>query len=138
MATPGEGDKDSDVVKRIAALVMQGAVMLPETCPLCGSPLLRLKSGDIVCPIHGKVIVVKSEEEAREVEIEATVSEVEHYAARKIKELMEEGEPREILLWLQVIEVGERIREVRGRRLQQGAVRGEEARGREGEVKSSR
>ncbi|NAY90096.1 MAG: hypothetical protein GU347_05235 [Desulfurococcales archaeon] len=40
--------------------------MLQESCPICGSPLYKLKSGDIVCPIHGKVAIVSNESEAIE------------------------------------------------------------------------
>jgi len=37
--------------------------MLPYSCPICGSPLFRLKNGDVVCPIHGKVAIVSDETE---------------------------------------------------------------------------
>ncbi|HEU97496.1 MAG TPA: hypothetical protein ENO36_01385, partial [Fervidicoccus fontis] len=37
--------------------------MLPHSCPICGSPLFKLKNGDIVCPIHGKVAIVSDESE---------------------------------------------------------------------------
>ncbi|MMZ65638.1 hypothetical protein D1872_280560 [compost metagenome] len=114
-------------MKKIAMMVMQGAVMLSETCPICGSPLLKLRNGDIVCPIHGKVIMVRSDEEAREVEIDSIIAGLEHYAATRIRELMESGNPREILDWLHVIEAGERIREIRDRRREAGKPAGEEA-----------
>lgn len=116
MTTSREKEKDRELVKKIAMMVMQGAVMLAETCPICGSPLLRLKTGEIVCPIHGRVIMVRSDEEAKEIELDSIVAEVEHYAAQRIRELMASGEPRDILEWLKVIEAGERIRELRERR----------------------
>jgi UPF0148 protein len=108
--------KDKEVVRKMAQLMMQGAVMLSETCPICGLPLFRLRNGDVVCPIHGKIILVRSEEEAREVELDSIVAEVEHYAARKVRELIREENPGEILEWLRVIEAGERIRDLRERR----------------------
>jgi UPF0148 protein len=58
--------KDDDAVKKGAELLRQGATMLQESCPICGSPLYKLKSGDIVCPIHGKVAIVSNESEAIE------------------------------------------------------------------------
>lgn len=116
MTTPRDKDKDKELVKKIAMMVMQGAVMLAETCPICGSPLLRLKTGETVCPIHGRVIMVRSDEEAKEIELDSIVAEVEHYAAQRIRELMTSGRPNEILEWLRVIEAGERIRELRERR----------------------
>lgn len=116
MTTPRDKEKDKELVKKIAMMVMQGAVMLAETCPICGSPLLRLKTGETVCPIHGRVIMVRSDEEAKEIELDSIVAEIEHYAAQRIRELMASGEPRDILEWLKVIEAGERIRELRERR----------------------
>ncbi|MCE4620558.1 MAG: hypothetical protein F7C33_05995 [Desulfurococcales archaeon] len=108
--------KDKEVVRKMAQLMMQGAVMLSETCPICGLPLFRLRNGDVVCPVHGKIILVSSEEEAREVEVDSIVSEVEHYAAKKVRELLSQDRPSEILEWLRVIEAGERIRELREKR----------------------
>ncbi|MCE4627074.1 MAG: hypothetical protein F7B78_05450 [Desulfurococcales archaeon] len=116
LASPKDKEKDRELVKKIAMMVMQGAVMLAETCPICGSPLLRLKTGETVCPIHGRVIMVRSDEEAKEIELDSIVAEVEHYAAQRIRELMASGQPNEILEWLRVIEAGERIRELRERR----------------------
>ena len=105
--------RDPRVVRKMAQLMMQGAVMLAETCPVCGLPLFRLRNGEVVCPVHGRVVIVSSEEEAREVEIDSVVRDVEHYAAMKVRELMGQGDPREILEWLHVIEASERIRGLR-------------------------
>lgn len=134
MTTPRDKEKDKELVKKIAMMVMQGAVMLAETCPICGSPLLRLKTGETVCPIHGRVIMVRSDEEAKEIELDSIVAEIEHYAAQRIRELMASGEPRDILEWLKVIEAGERIRELRERRRTKSieSQRVSEGRGRKG------
>jgi len=37
--------------------------MLDLSCPLCNNPLFKLRTGDTVCPIHGKVYIVKDEAE---------------------------------------------------------------------------
>ena len=116
--------KDKKVVQRMAQLMMQGAVMLSETCPICGLPLFRLKNGDVICPIHGKIILVSSEEEAREVELDSIVAEVEHYAAKKVRELMSGGTPSQLLDWLRVIEASERIRDIREKRKKPAEKRG--------------
>lgn len=105
--------KDPAVVKKMARLMMQGAVMLAERCPICGLPLFRLRSGDVVCPVHGKVIVVSDEEQADEIRLDYTIRMVEHYAASKVKSLIGEGSPSEILDWLKVIEAVERIKQLR-------------------------
>ncbi len=112
--------RDPRVVKKMAQLMMQGAVMLAETCPVCGLPLFRLRSGEVVCPVHGRIVIVSSEDEAREVEIDAVVRDVEHYAASRVRELMAKGDPREILEWLRVIEASERIRGLRRERAREG------------------
>lgn len=39
--------------------------MLSESCPLCNSPLYKLKNGEIVCPVHGRVIIARDEEEEK-------------------------------------------------------------------------
>jgi len=46
-------------IKRMTELLRGGATMLGEHCPLCGSPLFRLRSGEIVCPVHGRVVVAR-------------------------------------------------------------------------------
>jgi len=121
--------RDPEVVKKMAQLMMQGAVMLQETCPLDGLPLFRLRTGEVVCPVHGRVVMVSSEEEAREVEVDSVVRSIEHYAAVKARESMEKGDPQAILDWLKVIESVERIRGLREAR---GKPAGEEA-GKRGE-----
>ncbi|MEB3806668.1 MAG: hypothetical protein GSR73_04045 [Desulfurococcales archaeon] len=134
MAGKRDPYRDRDVVKKMAQLMMQGAVMLSETCPICGLPLFRLRSGEVVCPVHGRIIMVRSDEEAREVEVDSIVREVEHYAARKVQSLMEDGSPGEILEWMKIIEAGERIREIRDRRrlMQAQAGQGRVEEGRKG------
>ncbi|MCE4613385.1 MAG: hypothetical protein F7C07_06100 [Desulfurococcales archaeon] len=108
--------KDPAVVKRMAQLVSQGASMLAETCPMDGLPLFKLRSGDIICPVHGKVLIVSSEEEAREAEVDSILSTVAYYAAVRIREAMNSGDPGEMLEWLNVLEAAERVREIRGSR----------------------
>ena len=117
---PGAGGRDPardpEVVKRMARLMMQGAVMLAERCPICGLPLFRLRNGEVVCPVHGRVMIVSSEEEAEELRLDHTIRMVESYAASKVRGLLEEDRPGELLEWLKVIEAAERIRSLRWER----------------------
>lgn len=110
--------KDPTVIKRMAQLVSQGASMLAESCPMDGLPLFRLRNGDVICPVHGKVMIVSSEEEAREVEIDSILSTVAYYAAVRVREAINSGDASEILEWLNVLEAAERVRGMRspGRR----------------------
>ncbi|MGC9071204.1 MAG: Sjogren's syndrome/scleroderma autoantigen 1 family protein [Acidilobus sp.] len=105
--------KDPKVIKLMANLMAQGAVMLEQTCPICGLPLFRLKNGDVVCPVHGKVYIVSSDEEAREVEIDETLRQVEYVAAIKIREYLRAGEIDQVGDLLGVMEAAERVMRLR-------------------------
>jgi len=109
----GDPARDPEIVRKMARMMMQGAVMLAERCPICGLPLFRLRNGDIVCPVHGKVLIVSSEEEAEEARLDSTIRMVEKYAASKVEGLIGRGEPDSILEWLRVIEAVERIKRLR-------------------------
>ena len=53
-------------IKRMADLLRQGSTLTELACPACGSPLFRLKNGDLWCAKdEKKVIVVKEGEEAK-------------------------------------------------------------------------
>ena len=129
--------KDPKVIRLMANLMAQGAVMLEQTCPICGLPLFRLKNGDVVCPVHGKVYLVSSDEEAREVEIDETLRQVEYIAATKIREYLRQGEVDQVSDLLNVMEAAERVMRLRMERAekaraqraplpQAGAKKGEE------------
>jgi UPF0148 protein len=108
---------EEEAMRRMKQLLQQGAVMLNQTCPICGLPLFRLKNGDVVCPIHGKVFLVSSDEEAREVEISEVIKLIEYRAIKKLEELLNEDfEPSEAFSWLRLVEEVERIRNLRAER----------------------
>src|SRR5665647_52136 len=55
---------DNTVVKRGANLLLQGATLTDLACPVCSSPLFRLKDGTLWCAKdEKKVIVVKEGQE---------------------------------------------------------------------------
>ena len=55
---------DDKHVKRMAALLLQGATLTNLSCPVCSSPLFRLKDGTLWCEKdEKKVIIVKEGEE---------------------------------------------------------------------------
>jgi len=56
--------KDSNPIKRMAELLRQGATLTDLSCPVCASPLFRLKDGTLWCAKdEKKVVVVKEGEE---------------------------------------------------------------------------
>jgi len=58
------------VAKKMAQLIRAGATLTSYTCPVCGTPLLRLKTGEYYCANCDKpVVVVRSDAEEKEVMI---------------------------------------------------------------------
>lgn len=115
----------SNKVKLMADLLRSGAVLTDLSCPACASPLFRLRSGEIWCAqCQKKVVIVKEEEEAKEVEALATLSQAETTIMMKIWEINErlraEDNPEEIQRLSEVIRVLlenlERIRRIGKRR----------------------
>lgn len=107
-----------DPVKVMAELLKSGAVMLADTCPVegCNLPLFKLKSGEIICPRHGKVHVVKTEEEAREVYSRVYLTQVleqlEMITLRNIASLssISDVDPTDLIKWLEVLERIQRLK----------------------------
>ena len=57
---------EDDSIKRMADLLRQGATLTDLSCPVCSSPLFRLKDGTLWCGrCEKKVVVVKEGEEQK-------------------------------------------------------------------------
>ena len=82
--------ENKDRVKSMADLLRSGATMTSLSCPVCSSPLLRLKNGDLWCgQCQKKVIVVKEGEEYDEARSITMLSTVEQTLLDKILEVNE-------------------------------------------------
>ena len=115
---PREKVNEKEAMRRMKELLKEGAIMLSETCPICGLPLFKLKNGDIICPIHGKVYIVSSDEEAREIEISEIIKLIEYEATKRLRSMLTENmEPSKALTWLKIVEEVERIRSLREERI---------------------
>ena len=106
--------RDPTVVKKMADLLRAGAAMLSERCPVCGLPLFRLRSGEIVCPIHGRVYLVKDESELSRITVQGVLEELEKHAASRIASIVREAGNEDSSIerlrgWLDVLERTERI-----------------------------
>jgi len=105
-------------VKKMAELLKSGAAMLAETCPVegCNLPLFKLKSGEIVCPVHGRVFLVKTDEEARMIESEigtkSTLDKLERAVLKAINDELSSSEldADRIVSYLEILERVYRIR----------------------------
>jgi UPF0148 protein len=59
-----QGKTEDKPIKRMAKLLRQGATLTDLSCPVCASPLFRLKDGTLWCANdQKKVVVVKQGEE---------------------------------------------------------------------------
>ncbi len=43
-------------IKKMGELLRQGARMLSDTCPECGTPLFQLRNGDTICPMCNRPV----------------------------------------------------------------------------------
>ena len=79
---------DEEIVKRMANLIRAGAQMLQESCPLCHTPLVKLKSGEIICPkCERRVYIVKDELEEKGLITKLTIQSIEETLTMKLSEL---------------------------------------------------
>jgi len=107
----------SELVKRMSELLKAGAAMLAETCPSCGSPLFRLRGGEVICPLHGKVFLVRSDEEASTASVISVLSKIEDLASVKMMELVKRlstnNDPLDLESLLKWLEIVQRIQEIK-------------------------
>lgn len=113
----------NEALKKMSELLRSGAIMLPEKCPVknCNMPLFKLRTGEVVCPVHGRVYLVKTDEEAKEVVSRVSIIKVLEALENKVVEILgeavnspEELRYREIIGWLEVLERIRRIKKELG------------------------
>lgn len=75
-------------IQNMANLLKQGATLTELACPVCASPLFRLKDGQLYCVQCEKlVIVVKEGETAEEATRTLTMSTLETTLMSKVQEI---------------------------------------------------
>jgi UPF0148 protein len=82
-------------IKKMGELLRQGARMLSDTCPECGTPLFQLSGGDVICPMCNRPVrYVKGD---ADLQTEAHRERLEGSLRRKIDEIQkrldEEDDP---------------------------------------------
>ncbi|MEM0271675.1 MAG: Sjogren's syndrome/scleroderma autoantigen 1 family protein [Thermoprotei archaeon] len=69
----------SQASKKIAKVLLEGGKLLAESCPVCSTPLVQLKSGEVYCVNCQKrvVIVSKDEEIVEKLSLPSVLTELE-------------------------------------------------------------
>ncbi|MEM3368783.1 MAG: Sjogren's syndrome/scleroderma autoantigen 1 family protein [Thermoproteota archaeon] len=75
---------NEDKVKEMAKLLLSGAIMLAEQCPVCGAPLFRLKDNTIKCPSCGY-----TKTEKKEIKPKNTIGTEKEILAKKLELLLQ-------------------------------------------------
>lgn len=85
-------------LKEIAELLRKGATMLSEACPVCGTPLFKLKNGGLICPMCNRPVKIVSKD--TDIEAMARRESLENTLNVKIiqvqKSIDEETDPDEL------------------------------------------
>ena len=83
--------KESKGIKTMADMLRRGATLTELSCPVCSSPLFKLKSGDLWCArCRKRVIVVKEGETSTEVTSPMLLTSLESTILTKIQEIEKE------------------------------------------------
>lgn len=81
-------EEKSDDIKRMADLLRQGAALTDLSCPVCSSPLFRMKDGTLWCvKDQKKVIVVKEGEEPEKPKSNVAFDSLEATLMAKVQDL---------------------------------------------------
>jgi len=81
--------KDDPSVKKMADLLRNGATMLADACPQCGSPLFKVKD-DIYCvKCDRRIVYAKSDEEVEVQAVKTLIPELRETLINKLKALNE-------------------------------------------------
>lgn len=81
---------NNDNIKKMATLLKEGNTMLDIMCPQCGSPLFKLKNGDIYCGnCQKKVVVLKDEAELESYNKSTLLSDIDDVLYTKILNITE-------------------------------------------------
>ncbi|MEM1566282.1 MAG: Sjogren's syndrome/scleroderma autoantigen 1 family protein [Candidatus Bathyarchaeia archaeon] len=89
MSQKGKAE-DELYIKRMADLLRQGSTLTELACPICASPIFKLKNGDLWCArCEKKVIVVKEEAELAKIKSALSLEALESTLLAKIQEIQE-------------------------------------------------
>ncbi len=85
--------KENTSIKRMAELLMQGATLTDLSCPVCSSPLFRLKDDTLWCgQDEKKVIIVKEGEEPPKPPANSAYNKLEATLMAKVEDIQKKIE----------------------------------------------
>ncbi len=82
-----QGKTEDKPIKRMADLLRQGATLTDLMCPVCASPLFRLKDGTLWCANDEKKVIVVKEGEEPEEASNTTYDRLEATLLAKVKDI---------------------------------------------------
>jgi UPF0148 protein len=82
-----QGKTDDKSIKRMADLLRQGATLTELSCPVCASPLFRLKDGTLWCAKDEKKVIVVKEGEEPEKTASAAYDKLEGTLLAKVEDI---------------------------------------------------
>jgi UPF0148 protein len=76
-------------IKKMADLLRQGATMLAQGCPQCGSPLMKM-GDDVYCATcDRRIVIMDSREQVESQTLKALIPELHETLLKKLKTLSE-------------------------------------------------
>ena len=80
-------ERNDASIKKMADLLRQGATMLAQGCPQCGSPLMKM-GDDVYCATcDRRIVVVDSQEQVETQTVKALIPELHEILLKKLKTL---------------------------------------------------
>jgi UPF0148 protein len=87
-------DRTDASIKKMAELLRQGATMLAQPCPQCGSPLFKVGNDTYCATCDRRIVIMRSGQESETPASNTIVSQLKETLLRKLKGVNEsfEGE----------------------------------------------
>jgi UPF0148 protein len=82
-----QGKAEETPIKRMANLLRQGATLTDLSCPVCASPLFRLKDGTLWCAKDEKKVIIVKEGEETEKAGTSAYEKLEETLLAKVQEI---------------------------------------------------
>jgi UPF0148 protein len=92
-------------IKRMANLLRQGATLTDLSCPVCASPLFRLKDGTLWCAKDEKKVIVVKEGEEPEKTSNMAYEKLEEILLTKVQEIQSKIQKTENVEELQKLSI---------------------------------